>query len=256
MIEDKQVFIATPMYGGMCAAPYAVGVVDTFDALKRAGYGLGFSFLANESLITRARNELVYRFLTQTNAKYFLFIDADIGFSGSDVLKLVNSGKDFICGLYPKKVVDWPRVNNAAKMGLTNLEDYAASYVVNPVAFDESHNEPLQDSVVEVQHAGTGFMLVTRDVFEKLAPHVKEYRTSTIKNPDGSMLPKVKEYFALDIVGKDDWLLSEDWFFCNLWKQHGGKIYADLSIKLSHFGSYEYKGNLFVGGANQGNQRT
>lgn len=254
MINEKQIVIATPMYGGMCAAPYTVGMLDTIDVLKNNGYNISYVFVGNESLITRARNTLVDRFLNQTNAKYFLFIDADIGFCGNDVLKLIESDKEFICGLYPKKVIDWLRINNAARQGYTDLEKYASSFVVNTIDLDQSHEEPLQSSIVEIKHAGTGFMMIQRSVFEKLAPHVKEYRFSTIKNPDGSMPELVKEFFALDIVGEDNYLLSEDYFFCDLWRKHGGKVYADLSISLSHFGTYTYSGDLIAGGSNPGNQ--
>lgn len=254
MIDEKKIFIATPMYGGVCAAPYIVGLLDTVDYLSSLGYVVNYYFLGNESLITRARNTLADLFFNESDAKYFLFIDADIGFKGKDVLKLIESNKEFICGLYPKKVIDWNRLSVIAKQGVSNLEDYAASYVVNPVDINDSHDEVLKDMVVEVNHAGTGFMLIQRSVFEKLSPFVKEYRFSTIKNNDGEMPKLVKEFFALDIVGEHKYLLSEDYFFCNLWRQHGGKVYADLSVRLSHFGSYEYKGDLFVGGANPGNQ--
>lgn len=254
MIDEKSIFIATPMYGGMCAAPYTVGMLDTLEVLTLNGYKLTYHFLSNESLITRGRNTLVDIFLNKSSAKYFLFIDADIGFRGNDVLKLIQSDKEVVCGLYPKKVVDWKRINQAASIGLLDLEKYAASYVVNPVDLDPSHEEPLETSVVEVKHAGTGFMMIHRSVFEQLAPHVKEYRNSTIKNSDGKIPDTVKEFFALDIVGEDKYLLSEDYFFCDLWRRYGGKIYVDLSIVLSHFGAYEYKGDLFVGGSNPGNQ--
>lgn len=254
MTDEKHICIATPMYGGMCYGPYAVGLLDTLDKLKDEGYKLNCLFIGNESLITRGRNQLVHQFLNNTNAKYFLFIDSDISFNAQDVLKLIRSDKELICGLYPKKIIDWPRVNRAAKSGVQDLEKYAATYVVNTVPLEPEHQEPLTSSIVEIRHGGTGFMMIQRSVFEKLSPHVKEYRVSTHANPDGTMPPLIKEFFALDIVGEDNYLLSEDFFFCELWKKHGGKIYADISINLSHFGSHEYKGDLFLGGANPGNQ--
>lgn len=250
MANQNSVFIATPMYGGMCAAPYTVGMLDTISVLHANDYKVNYSFICNESLITRARNTLVDKFLCESDAEYFLFIDADIGFRGHDVLRLIKADRDVICGLYPKKVVDWDRINVAAKQGLTNLQDYAASYVVNPVDLDQSHDDPLQSSIVEIKHGGTGFMMIKRGAFEKLSPYVKEYRISTIKDAKGEMPKLTKEFFALEVVGEDNYLLSEDYFFCDLWKSHGGKIYADLDIQLSHFGSYEYKGNIYVGGSN------
>lgn len=246
--KSKKVFIATPMYGDMCTSRYTIGLIDSVIALDKNGFDVQFLSIGNESLITRARNELVRKFL-ETDAYYFLFIDADIGFKADDVFKLIYSDKDLICGLYPKKMIDWDRVDAASKQGMSNLKDYASSYVVNTVEVDDP-DKPLISPVVEISNGGTGFMLITRTVFEHLNPHVKEYRISTLRERDGSLPPLVKEYFALDIVGEDKYLLSEDYFFCELWRKHGGKVYTDLSISLTHTGSYVYEGNLLAGGSN------
>lgn len=244
----KKVFVATPMYGGACFAPYVTGMLDTLETLANNNYTLMFSAIANESLITRARNELTRQFLT-TNAEYLLFIDADIKFLGQDVLKLLQADKDIVCGLYPKKVVDWERVDIAAKQGLTNLKDYASTYVVNTAPYKEDEKIP-SNFVIEIKHGGTGFMLIKRHVFEMLAPHVKEYVVSTIPRRDGMESPRTKEFFTTKIEESTDYLMSEDYFFCDLWRRHGGKIHADLSINLSHMGAYEYSGNLILGGCN------
>jgi hypothetical protein len=243
----KKVFVATPMYGGACFAPYVTGMLDTLETLANNNYTLMFSAIANESLITRARNELVRQFL-MTDAEYLLFIDADIKFLGQDVLKLLQADKDIVCGLYPKKIVDWDRVNIAAKQGLTNLKDYASTYVVNPLA--EYPDEICSSPVIEIKHGGTGFMLIKRHVFDVLAPHVKEYVVSTIPRRDGVPYPVIKEFFTTTVEEGTNYLMSEDYYFCNLWRKNEGKIYADLSINLSHIGSYEFSGNLMVGGCN------
>lgn len=247
MSLPEKVFVATPMYGGACFAPYVTGMLDTLETLGNNNYILMFSAIANESLITRARNELVRQFL-MTDAEYLLFIDADIKFLGRDVLKLLQADKDIICGLYPKKIVDWDRVDIAAKKGLTDLKDYASTYVVNPLA--EYPDEICSSPVIEIKHGGTGFMLIKRHVFELLAPHVKEYVVSTIPRRDGMKSPRTKEFFTTKIEEGTDYLMSEDYFFCDLWRRHGGKIHADLSINLSHMGAYEYSGNLMIGGCN------
>lgn len=243
----KKVFVATPMYGGACFAPYVTGMLDTLETLANNNYTLMFSAIANESLITRARNELVRQFL-MTDAEYLLFIDADIKFLGQDVLKLLQADKDIICGLYPKKIVDWDRVDIAAKQGLTNLKDYASAYVVNPL--NDDLDKIIESPVIEIKHGGTGFMLIKRHVFEVLAPHVKEYFVSTVSRRNGEKYPAVKEFFTTTVEEDTNYFMSEDYYFCNLWRKNGGKVYADLSIVLSHMGTYEYTGSLFAGGYN------
>lgn len=249
-IDQNYIVIATPMYGGMCYANYMVGIVQTASLLRENGYKVGISVIGNESLITRARNSLVHNFL-QTDAKYLLFIDADIGFSYKDVEKLIGAKKQLICGVYPKKGIDWERLNKLAAQRVPNLEHYAAKYVVDPV-----DNKPIKgtDTIVEIRHGGTGFMLIERAVFEVLAPHVKEYRISTDKRGDEFIQPLTKNFFDLSIQHGEEgpYLLSEDYYFCDLWRAHGGKVYADLSINLTHMGTYEYNGNIQIGGLNYG----
>lgn len=247
-LNNKHLCIATPMYGGMCTSFYLNGVVDTVSFLQGMGHKVNLLQTINDSLVTRARNTLVQQFLN-SDADYLLFVDADIGFCGNDVLKLLNADKDIICGLYPKKFIDWDRIELAAKQGYTDLRNYASSFVANSKKIIDPE-QPLTSSVVEVSHAGTGFMLIKRDVFKLLSPFVKSYRPSTLSSSNGDMLPLLQEFFATDIVGEDKYFLSEDYFFCDLWARYGGAIYADISINLTHFGNYNFRGNLSVGGLN------
>ena len=39
-----------------------------------------------------------------------MFIDADIGFNGDAVTKVLQSGYDIACGIYPRKNIDWEGV--------------------------------------------------------------------------------------------------------------------------------------------------
>jgi hypothetical protein len=244
MINEKSFVIATPMYGGVCHVQYVAGLLDTVNICVSEGYKVYFLAVGNDSLITRARNELVHKFLA-SEANYLIFVDADIGFKAKDILKLIDSRKDVICGLYPKKMIDWNAVELAAANGHKNLKNYAASYVINKL-----HDFEERENIIEIKHGGTGFMLIKRSVFESLAPFVKQYRTSTIKNKHGETPHLVKEFFATSITDEDNYHLSEDYWFCELWRKYGGKVFADLSIELTHSGTHEFHGNVKVAGLN------
>ena len=38
--------------------------------------------------------------------------------------------------------------------------------------------------------------------------------------------------------------LSEDFAFCRLWRDIGGKVFVDLECKLNHLGQHMYRGDL------------
>ena len=93
-------------------------------------------------------------------------------------------------------------------------------------------------------------MLIHRRVFEKLKDHVPTYRTSTMKDANGEYRkPLVHEFFATSIDAGGA-LLSEDYHFCDLWREHGGKIYANPFLRLEHLGTYMYTGNILKSGGN------
>ena len=245
--KGPSIMIATPMYGGMCTGAYMQGVLQTMSKLSELGVQIFWVQMTNESLITRARNELTRIFL-EKGFDYLMFIDADISFDGMAVAELLAADKDIAVGIYPKKEVDWAAVGRAAKAGKENLEDYGGAFVMNMI--DDGHAETDSSGLIEVRHGGTGFMLIKRGVFDALTPHVPTYRVTSYQDAEGNYAkPLTHEFFATSIDNSGA-LLSEDYHFCELWRKHGGKIYANPFIKLHHVGTYVYGGDILRAGGN------
>jgi hypothetical protein len=251
MTEEKKpsLMIATPMYGGMCTGHYVAGLLGTLNKMRQVGVPVYWAQIMNESLITRARNELVRLFL-EKGFDNLMFIDADISFDAQAVATLMAADRDIICGVYPKKEIDWKKVGDAAKLGKDDLKDYGGAFVFNMVT-ELGKVETDKDGCIEIRHGGTGFMLIKRQVFIDLMPHVPTYRTSSFKDPETGEYakPLTHEFFAtsIDHTGA---LLSEDYHFCELWRKNGGKIYANPFIKLEHVGTYVYTGDILRAGGN------
>jgi hypothetical protein len=242
------IMIATPMYGGMCTGMYVMGLLTTMNKMRELGVKVQWSHMSNESLITRARNELARSFLATDN-DYLMFVDADIGFDGEAVAQLMAADDDIVCGIYPKKGINWNSVGQAAFEGKDNIEDYAGDFVLNMVGDERAETD--ERGVIEVRHGGTGFMLIRRGVFDHLAPHVPTYRTSSEKDSETGeyVKPLTYEFFAtsIDHTGA---LLSEDYHFCELFRKHGGKIHAHPFIKLDHVGTHVFGGDILKSRSN------
>jgi hypothetical protein len=124
--------IATPMYGGMCTGMYVLGLLNTMNKMRELGVEVRWAHMTNESLITRARNELARTFLT-TDCDYLMFIDADIGFDGEAIANLLAVDDDIVCGIYPKKEVNWDSIKRAVAAGRVGPEEEEGSAVLNTV---------------------------------------------------------------------------------------------------------------------------
>ncbi len=83
------VFVATPTYGGLATTSFITSLLTLQTAFIQLNIGLHVSFYS-DSLVTRARNELVSSFVAHEKATHLMFIDADIGFSPDEVLRLLQ----------------------------------------------------------------------------------------------------------------------------------------------------------------------
>jgi len=240
-----KLFVATPMYGGMCTGMYSSAVMQLVGVCGQNQMLMYFSFMMNESLITRARNSLAYDFL-ETDATHLMFIDADIAFNPNDIPRMVFADKDIICGIYPKKEINWVEVSEAVKRGVPpeQLHHHTGAFVVN-LANGEERKEGDVNSPIEIANGGTGFMLIKRKVFEELADKVPSYTNDMYHAVDTVRKPKIiKEYFATSIDEESNRLLSEDYHFCKLARKHGFTVWCAPWANFSHTGSYNFSGQL------------
>jgi hypothetical protein len=252
-LRKNKVFIATPMYGGMAHGLYVKSGLDLQATMAKYGIETKFSFLFNESLITRARNYLVDEFL-RTDYTHMLFIDSDIHYNPQDVVAMLALDKDVIGGPYPKKSINWNNIAHAARthpnMPTAELANLVGEYVFNVVKGTEKFEvtEPL-----EVLEIGTGYMLIKREVFTKIkeAFPTIEYKPDHAgqANFDGSRY--IHAYFDTVIDTKDsitgggsDRYLSEDYMFCQMWRKIGGKVFLCPWMQTQHIGTYAFTGNM------------
>jgi hypothetical protein len=245
MSDTTKIFIATPMYGGLCVGGYTAGLLNSVQEFMRNKIHMYYGYMMNESLITRARNTLVFDFL-DTDATHLMFIDADITFNPEDIVSMVKADKDIICGLYPKKEINWKTVAEEIKQGVDykDLANYTGSFVVNLVGGAAETkgdvNEPM-----EIDNGGTGFMLIKRNVFETLKDKVPTYTNDQVLIVDKKPIKKIiHEYFTTSIDEVSNRLLSEDYHFCKLARNNGFKVYAAPWARLSHSGTYNFSGTL------------
>lgn len=241
-LKGKKVMLATPMYGGLGNTMYFSSVLQLQDRLHRHGIVFQHCFMMNESLIDRARNGLVYEFLTQSDADWLLFVDADVQFRPEDVLAMMSYDKDVICGPYPKKNINWPVIVAAIKVGKTDpeyLEKLVGEYV-----FSTLDSSTKMEEIVRVSEAGTGLMLIKRDVFTRMMEKYPEnaYVSDHSRDVLEGRKKKMHAFFRSGIF--DGRYLSEDYYFCMKWREMGGDVWLFPWAMTTHYGTYGFKGSV------------
>lgn len=223
-IKQQQIFFAVPCYGGQITEATFMSFIRWSQTAHSLGLNWKIETLTNESLITRGRNTLTARFLSDPETTHLMFVDADIGWEPWQVLLLLHHQRDtkynITCGLYPMKSIP-------------------LQWVVNGVAGGVQESNGL----VEVATAGTGFMMLRRSVFDELAKHPDIHQYNNDLGLDPALDQHMRNYWDTAIVNGR--YLSEDWCACLRYRSVGGRVWVDPRIQLSHSGSYVFsKPNL------------
>ena len=200
-----------------------------------------WDFLPGDSLVNRARNNLAKRFLegfpgqdgagnaVTVKHDWMLFLDTDLVFRPEDVQKLydlgMKTGPGIYAGTYPIKQLK-------PKVVFNNIGGCV----------------PDAEGIVEVREAGTGFMLIHREVFERMeAKYGDEIRYAVDMGEPDKEPVYTCDFFSVGVKFDNDLkrkrFLSEDWYFCQRWRDMGGKILMHTRTSCNHIGVYSYPGD-------------
>jgi hypothetical protein len=136
---------------------------------------------------------------------YYLSLDADIGFKAEDVLKLLSSGKDIISGAYQYRC-------DINKMVAGTLNKHG-------VCEHGTYLDWAETGIRKVDWAGSGFVLIKREVFEAIDYPWYQEGVTTYTDDQGVVQAC---YVSDDIV-----------FFTKAIKA-GFEVYVDCDCKVAH----------------------
>lgn len=205
------ILFCTPCYGSQVTEPYFRSCLQLQLALASCNFPHSFFTLSNDSLVTRARNVCVANFL-KTDFESMMFIDADIEFSVDDVGMLLEMDQPISVGVYRMK-----------KPG----SKYAAWRDGELVDDLDQFTRP-----ITVDYAGTGFMLIKREVFTEIYREYPEWKY------EEGQVGDCFGYFQDPIM--DGFHMSEDYFFCRTWRDLGHEVWMHPKVRLTHHGVFGY----------------
>lgn len=211
-IATASVMVATPAYAGAVQLSYVRSLLD-FAAL-----GIRFTLvgIANESLVTRARNALLSTFHARREYTHLFFLDADVGLSAAALARMLAAGKDVIGAPVPLKGRG-PRGERIFNVGRSVGEAGA---------------------LVLCERIGTAALLLTRRAVDALV--AEACQRGGVYQPMSTLVGDAGvdvhyDVFRTGVV--DGEYLSEDFWACATLRRLGFAIHVDPAIVTTHHGT-------------------
>ena len=210
----------------------------------------GFFYpIVSESLISRGRNAAAAFFL-KSDCDYMLFVDTDMVFSVKDFNEVAKLKQPLAIGAYCKKYIRQSKLETYSKHNNNKFEEDWKQYVTDfstevpsKLWSECSSDDPPKH--IKVNYGATGFMLIHRSAFETIIrkrPDLKYKNDIDFYMAGGD---NFYDFFSVRVNPKTKKYESEDYGFCQLWRECGGEIHCATDTNLTHIGRHHYTGNLY-----------
>lgn len=208
---------------------YAQSLLALKPACAARGVGLALDLGGGDALIGRARAGMLARFLV-SSATHLLFVDADVGFAPEAVFRLLDSGRDVVGGVYPRKGLDLAALQEAVAAGDPAPMRRAVRPEVEPLAAGDA---PADGGLIAAASVGTGFLMVSRQAAMRMTqgyPHLR----ARMGDVSGSKVAEAVMVFDSFVEPETGRYLTDFEAFCRRWRDLGGEVWADPSCRISH----------------------
>jgi hypothetical protein len=208
-LERQHIHFSIPLIDGKVSDAFLVAMMKFVVISRDLGIQFSIDTMKYDAVISRARNNLVARFMTNTHATHLMFLDADLVFDAEDIVRLLLARKEIVGGVYP-------------------VRDFPIKYDFNPIEMPGDEKSDL----VPVAELSTGFMLITKGAIEKMIQNYTELKYKGVGMVKES-LPYTFAFFdtSLDADGN---YLTEYQTFSRRWRDIGGELFADVGLRVDH----------------------
>jgi hypothetical protein len=200
-----KIFVAIPVYDGKMHIHLVRSLLNEQALAFANGDDFQVGFVSGNAGIVQARNQLAHEFM-EGDFDRLLFVDADVTWQLGDLLKLAKKPGDIVGGCYRYKQSE---------------ERY-------PMMFLDEGGELWANEygLLEVKFLPTGFLAISRSVFEKFVE----------AKPERLILTNFGEkrfvYFQIPFTDTE---YGEDFYFCKEWREMGGQVWLDPELALTHW---------------------
>ena len=206
----KRVLLGTPAHDGRVDVWYASSLVNTIKLAHQLGVIVDPIYMSYDSLVQRARNDLV-RLALEQRYDDLIFVDSDQEWDPAWIFRLLA---------HPVDVIGAPVVKKSDQT-LFNVKALPTGVNLN------------SQGLIEVESIGTGFLRISRTALEAVWDISEEYINEGRKS---------RMVFDIKLINGE--LISEDNVFCAKWRSLGHQVWIDPVMTCAHIGAKKYTGNF------------
>ena len=209
----RHVVLAIPAYSGTIHLGTMRSIVGDMTTLMKRGDRVSVDDESDNTDIADARATMVAKFL-EGDGDELVFVDNDVIWEAGALVRLLDHPVELVAGLYRKRV----------------------DPVSYPVRWIVSRPElRAENGLLEVAGVPGGFTRCSRSMLEQM---VRAYADLTYDRRGRAIVGLFDAYR----IGRAK--LSEDFSFCQRWRDIGGKVWIDPEIRMTHVGLHGFTGHL------------
>ena len=201
---QNKIFIGTPCFEYKVNANYVKTLLE-FEKL-----GIDFEpFFLHDSLITRARNELITQFYENSTFTHLFWLDGDVSIPGEGLQTLLSHQVDVIAAPVPIKDLS-PGAHQSIRRTYEEIKPY----------------------LYKAEAAATGCFLMSKKSVSALVKSSSYY----FMNDESTR----RLYNVFEVGIRNNEYMSEDWDISYKLRELGFEIYIDSSFPILHAGIHNY----------------
>lgn len=248
-MPTAKIYVAVPCAHDIIVSHCAASLFNTAAALAKNGIEANITAIG-ASDIEVSRSVFASHFLSEPGYTHLLFVDSDMDFPSSLVLRMLELNEDFVSALYVKRQLDLEGIvkharnhsDEAIESVVGRLMRYTGTVMGEPPTEDATSFEVTsQKGFVKVEHTGMGLCLLRRRVLEQMIQRGivttdgHPYKETPWQAPYYGFFHK--ERCAAGVP------TSEDISFCRRWTRDcGGTIWACVDTAIGHHGNFRFSG--------------
>lgn len=222
---SKFVVFAIPAFDHNVTLGFLGSMLKTDRILTEKGWGIAYQLVGGDPYLAKVRNALASAALRQYPMMTdFFFLDADLEWDETAVLRLLEHPGDVVAGIYPKK---------------NDIPEFPCELEAQDGKLVE------KDGWYKARAVPTGFLRIKRHVFEEMVAEVGKYKDGTNGGQESWNFFEMG-YCAegeAENNGFGDWW-GEDYAWARKLHIRGGEIWIWPDINFGHRGGKTWRNNF------------